>query len=201
MKRFSQTLILFLLLMPGMANALPPFDEVIEEVEKFRSESGDIEGSGELTYLSHRGRSVSLERSWGEPPTLSLGTHDLVLDWTDPGVDIVLRLVGIALSAEDLGEAFEANGIHLTERINTIWFLDDRPTYALGTDLEGYGLRVHIDRDTYALVGIDLPAEGGPYVLRLSNFDLADGWFPQDITVTQEGDVLLSLHLTRLSRR
>lgn len=180
--------------------ALPPPDNIFEQLGRFRSATGDVYGSGELTYGVFSGADVVVHRAWGDPPRLELDGSTLVADWADADADIVLRLLGAVLSADDLSSAAEVMGRTLSPEVHTLALLDSVLVYVIGGPLDTPVVHVLVERDTYRLRRFDLPFPEGVYRVELNDYELAEGWFPSTIVVRREDRVLLRLELTDLHR-
>ena len=196
----SVLLLALLTLYSPSAVALPPLDNVLEQLDRFRSATGDIHADGELTYGVFAGADVVLHRTWGSPPRLEVAGSTLVADWADEDMDIVLRLMGAALSAEDLSAAVVAMGRTLSPEVHTLALIDSVLVYVIGGPLDSPVVHVVLERDSYRLRRLDVPFPEGVYLVELSDYELADGWFPSTIEVRREDRVLLRLDLSDLHR-
>lgn len=192
-------LVLLALIFSSSARALPPAETVTEQFTRFRSATGDITARGRLTYSTFDRQSVRLTRPWDEPATLRVDGETLVLDWRQDELDIVLRLVGACLSAEDLMAASSSLGRTLLEEVNTLTLLGDDLVFIVGGSTPSFP-RIFIERDTYRLRRFDFPLPEGLYQVELSDYELASGWFPALIRVTRDERVLLELTFSRLER-
>jgi hypothetical protein len=181
-------------------SALPPLDTVTNGLEDFRSRTGDVVGNGTLTYGSFHDVAVHLVRGWESPLRLELADATLIGDWNDGQLDVVLRLLGAALSAESLDDALRELGRSLEPAIETLAFVDDTPVYVLGGALDAPTAHLWVERDTYRLRAIDLPMPEGVYVIELNEYTLAEGWFPSEIVVRRGETSLLRLTLSDLRR-
>ena len=182
------------------AVALPPLENIFEQLDRFRSATGDVYGSGALTYGIYSEADVVLYRTWGSPPRLEVAGNTLVADWVDEDLDIVLRLLGAALSAEDLNAATVAMGRTLSPEVHTLALLDSEVVYVIGGPLDLPVVHVVLERDTYRLRRLDMPLPEGVYTVELDDYELAEGWFPSTIEVRREERVLLRLQLSDLHR-
>lgn len=200
MKR-AGAIVLVLALMAQPATALPPLDTIVEDLTRFRAASGDVTGRGLLTYGPFQDVPVRLQRNWNEVPVLLFADTRLEADWTDPALDIVLRMVGAALSAEDLFAAVEDMGRSLEPMVQTLAFRGDELVYVVGGSLLSPAARITVSRDTYRLRALELPMPEGVYALVMSEYELAAGWFPSSVTVRRDDRVLFDLRLTELSPR
>jgi len=180
------------------AVALPPLDNVLSGLERFRSLTGHLRGECRLTYSSRVGEILELDRPWNEPPRLTSSTESLVLDWADGGLDMPLRLVGATLGAEDLSEALRAMGRWLEPDLQTLAFIGDDVVFVVGGPLSAATPHVFIERETYRLRAVDLPMPEGNYRVELNHYSLADGWFPGEIVVMLQGEVVLQLTVSSI---
>ncbi len=181
------------------ADALPPVDTVTEQLSRFRSATGDVTARGRLTYSTFDRQSVRLTRPWDEPATLRVDGETLVLDWRQDELDIVLRLVGACLSADDLVAASSSLGRTLLEEVHTLSMLGEELVFVVGGSTATFP-RILIERDTYRLRRFDFPLPEGVYQVELSDYELASGWFPSRIRVTRDERLLFEMTLNRLER-
>ncbi len=192
------------LLVAPVALALPPVETVIEQLDEARTRPGAVEVRGTLTWGPFTAEPVRLEVERGAAPRLRFAGQDVRADWTDPELDVVLRLLGAALAAPDLAEALRGMGRTLEESVQTLAFMPPQPSataeesalvYVLGGPLGARAPRLYVARDTYLLLGVDFPAPEGVYELRASEHALGAGWFPAHLTVMRGERTLLELRL------
>jgi hypothetical protein len=181
------------------AFALPPFQDVMEQLERFRSETGNLRAEGSLGYADQRDVAVEMHCSRGTAPLLTTSRSELRADWTDGSLDLVLRLVGAVLGASELAPALEQLGYALEPQLQTLLYLGDDLVYVVGGSQSAPVLRLYVERDTYRLRQVDFPTVDGMLVMHLDDYRLADGWFPSRITVEREQQSLFRLQLDRVS--
>jgi hypothetical protein len=175
--------------------ALPPYATVMEDLEAFRQQAGDLEGTGQLTYADFQGEPVRWFRPGSGPLRLELAQATLEADWQNTDLDIVLRLLGAALGREPLSEALTELAEPLVTEVTTLAFIEDRVVWVIGGDLAERATRLWIDRDTFRLLRLEALTPDGLYRLDLSEYTLAGGWFPAHASVSRGRRVLLELSL------
>lgn len=173
---------------------------MIEQLDRFRAATGDLRADGQLTYGVFSAADTVLHRTWGGPPRLEVSGSTLLADWSNEDTDIVLRLLGAALSAADLGEAVIALGRTLSPEVHTLAIWDSVVVYVLGGPLESPVVHILVERDTYRLRRIDIPFPEGVYRVELNDYELAEGWFPRTLLVRREDRVLLRFEVSDLRR-
>lgn len=193
-------LVISALFIAPAAEALPPLDTVLEQLTRFRAATDDVTGRGRVTYGPHDDVRVELTRNWSEPPTLRFNRRDFVADWADPDLDVVLRLVGAALSAEDLPAALTEMGRSFSPEVAGLVLREGVLTYVLGGPPQDPTVHLYVERDTYRLVSVELPMPEGVYRVELADYSLAEGWFPQTISVHRGERTLFVMRLSELER-
>ena len=180
------------------SHALPPFDEIIEELSSFRSSSGDVVGQGLLTFGQWESDEVEIRRFWNDRIELEVDGELIAVSWSDTEADLTLRLVSAALVADDLSDALRALGRSVEPNVETLAFIGDEIVYVLGGAVDAPTPHLYIERDTYGLRRIELPMPEGQYRVELASYELGEGWFPRSIIVYLDTQKLFQLDLDEL---
>lgn len=154
-----------------------------------------------MTTPIWHGELFVLDRPWDAPPQLNRGETTLALDWNDGALDMPLRLLGAVLGAEDLGEAAQRMGRSLEPELQTLAFIGDEVVFVVGGPMTSPTPHLFIERETYRLRAMTLPAPEGTYRVELDGYTLADGWFPNEIRVLLDDEPVLELIVESIRSR